>query len=612
MDSLSFRIPEQHTPTKDSIDTRPQAVQRWVDELPMGDIGEAARRLYLMLQQTNSLKLEPAVRAELLQAVTPVLETVLDSLVRHYTGLTFPLPQKSVRIAQFANRLLSEAVIAHQAVLNAREGSSWLFRMTHHSLWVVSIHRMIVYLNRILSNYRIIHRPYPSGVWLALHQLHLQAQQHGRSEEKVERPGKNLSRTTVAQEYKRAVLLSLLEPQLFRRSQMEEVHATMDRWLDDAKLVPSSKCHGKMVAYCIRADQDAPYTVLREQCDKECDKEKMGFLLEMDVVIQTIDKALTRMGGEPTIALRGAQAAISRETLLTLRQCWQVPLGVRQERHNSDRPVQAAIGMSANYALMHRDLRTQGASGISDQVMSEQLYPLFEKPRPATEGIRSESKPEVWDAIFFGTELGHNAWAMDAEEKNYQFLAAREINYTETGHCLTFKREDIESLQVGELVGFRAHEEELVQLCMVRWLQDNGPEVSVGLMRLAAEVEPVLVIHHQAQGESVNRTAFGCLMGIGEDHRPQLFLPYLPGSGTRSLYIAVDGRELPITLHEKVANSPLFEAYHFVAAESLHEPSTGEEIPLFEVNARLHSIAHRDETPQARDKDDFSDLWDSL
>jgi hypothetical protein len=147
---------------------------------------------------------------------------------------------------------------------------------------------------------------------------------------------------------------------------------------------------------------------------------------------------------------------------------------------------------------------------------------------------------------------------------------------------------------------------------MVRWLQDNAPEVSVGLMRLAAEVEPVLVVRHQKQGEEEHKTAFGCLLGIGEDHRPQLFLPYLPGSHDGSLYIAVDGKELIITLQEKVALSPLFEAYHFVAAESLHEPSTGEEIPLEEVNSRLHRIAHSDETSTTRDKGDFSDLWDSL
>jgi len=610
MDSLSFRIPEQHSPTKDSFDIRPQAVQRWVEELPMGDIGEAARRLFAMLQETNRLKFAPALRAELLAMIAPALETVLDNLVRHYTGLSFPLPQKSVRIAQFANRLLSESVIAHQAVLNAREDASWLFRMTHHHLWVQSIHHMIVYLNRILCIYRTIHRHSPAGIWLALHQLYQQARQHGRSGEKVALPGAGPHRSTIEQEYKRALLLSLLEPQLFRRSQMAEVYATMDRWLEEAQLIPAKKCREESAAYCIRADQDAPHTVLSEQCSKECEKAEQGILLNVEALNRTIDKALERMGDEPTTTLRGGKAPISRETLETLQQCWRVPQGMRLERHRSDRPVQVAIGMSANYALMHRQADAVGAHGISDQEMSEALHPLFETPQAEPQPAKAPAKTEVWDAVFFGTELGHNAWAKDSEEKNYQFIAARELDYTETGHCLVFNSKDIESLQVGELIGFRESAAKPLQLCMVRWLQDHGGSISVGLKRLAAEVEPVLVVRHL--GEEERKTAFGCLLGIGEDRRPQLFLPYLPGNHDRSLYIAVDGKELPITLHEKVALSPLFEAYHFVAAESLHEPSTGEAMPLEEVNSRLHRIAHSDDELLKQDKDDFTDLWESI
>jgi hypothetical protein len=470
---------------------------------------------------------------------------------------------------------------------------------------------MVVYLNRILCNYRIIHRPYPAGIWLALHQLYLQARQHGRHRDKVEWPGPERRRSTVEQEYKRALLLSLLEPQLFRRSQMAEVHAAMPRWLEEAVLAPAKQRCAGLAAYCIRADQDAPYTVLTEQCCEQCERAELGALLEVEALSATLDKALEQMGDGASTRLRGSTGTISRETLETLRQCWRVPQATRQERHRSDREVEAAIGMSAIYALLLRQAMKEGAHGISDQQMSSTLRPLFDESGTAAKREAASERDAVWDAIFFGTELGQNAWAMDAEEKNYQFIAARELNYTETGHCLAFDRGEIESLQVGELVGFRENDSRPLQLYMVRWLQDSGSTVTVGLMRLAPEVEPVLVLLQQGSGEE-RRTAFGCLLGIGEDGLPQLFIPYLPGGKTRELYLAVDGRELPVTLHQRVALSPLFEAYHFIAAESLHEPSTGEAIPLREVNSRLHRIAHSDEEPPHHTKDDFSDLWDSL
>lgn len=612
MDSLSFRIPEQHSPGKESIDVRPQAMQRWVNELPMGDTGEAARRLFLKLQQQNRLKLSPDLRAELLEIISPAFESVLNTIAHHYSGLSFPLPQKSVRIAKFATRLLAERVIAHHAVLNGREGSSWLFRKTHHQLWVESIHHMIVFLNRVLGNYRIIHRPPPAGVWQALHQLYLQAKQHGRTEEKVIMAGLGQPRTTIEQEYKRALLESLLEPQLFRRSQQLEVELTMPRWIEEVKLIPATHCHGELSGYCIRADQDAPHTVMKEQCSRECETAELGTLLDMSGVNKTINKTLARMGDESNTTLRGIEGRISRDTLEILQQCWRITPQGRPERQKSNRTVQAAIGMSANYMLMHRDASLVGSHGISDQEMSEALRPLFEDRSARSPQVTFSGATDVWDAVFFGTELGYNAWAKDAEEKNYQFITARELDYTETGHCLAFDSKDIESLQVGELLGFRESEGKPLQLCMVRWLQDNGETLCVGLQRIAAEVEPVLVVARQMLGSEEHKMAFGCLMGIGEDHRPLLFIPYLPGDEKRTLHIAVDGKELPITLYERVILSPLFKAYHFVAAEALKQPSTGDEIPLPEVNSRLHHIAHADVEPVMRERDDFSDVWDML
>jgi hypothetical protein len=608
MDSLSFRIPEQHTPTKDSFDIRPQALERWVTELPMGDTGEAAQRLYTMLQETNQLKFAAPLRAELLEMVVPAIDSVHSTLLHHYTGLSFPLPQKRIRIAQFSNRLLTEVVVAYQSVLNARENASWLFRMSHHHLWVRSIHRIMVYLNRIIVNYRTIHRPHPAGVWLALHQLYQRAQRDGRTSEKVAAPGETDGHSTIEYEYKKALLLSLLEPQLFRRNQMSEVYETMRFWLKKARLGFAKKRCKSVPAYCIHTDQDTPYTILAEQCDKVCDESELRLLLDMGDLNKSIDKTLARMGDQCCITLPGSKATISRETLQTLNQCWRPPKNERCERLKSDKTVQAAIGMSAVHILLRKEVGIEEADEANDPQVDEMHYLSLEKtkpiPGPAT------IKAEVWDEIFYGTELKHNAWAKDAEEKNYRFVAARQLNYTETGRCLAFEGKDVESLQVGELIGFRESEESDLQLCMVRWLQDNAGSIHTGLMRLAAKVEPMEVLQHR--GEQKRKTGFGCLIGIGEDQCPLIFLPYLPGNQEKSLHISVDNKELLLNLHDKVALSPLFEAYHFTVVTPLEDVSTEEAMPLGELNNRLRRIAHHGDEPSDKTEDCFSDVWRSL
>ncbi|MCW8840493.1 MAG: hypothetical protein OQL05_04725 [Gammaproteobacteria bacterium] len=568
-------------------------MRRWVAELPLGDTGEAARRLFTMLRETNRLSFPPAARAEMLQLITPAFDGVYAALARHYNGLTFPLPQKSVRTAELANHLLAEMVIAWKSVLTMSEQASWLFRLSHRLLWVLAVHHMIVYLGDILSNYRTIHRHAPAGVWNTLHQLYQQARQRGRVMKKVLRNDEMGQRSSIEQEYKRTLLLSLLEPQLFRRDQLGQVCATMDRWLDEAQLLPASACREDLVAYCIHDDLDAPHTLQTGQCDKLCDKSGSVLLLELGGVNRAIETTLARMGDESAIRLPGSDMPVSREALETLLQCWRVPQGEREARHASGKTVLAAVGMSANYSLLHRQDEEERAQGISDQEPTEE-------------------KSDAWESVFLDSEAGYRNWAKKRGEKDYHYLTAREANYTATGRCLVFDSREVESLQVSELIGLRESQGEPLQLYIVRWLQDNDETISVGLMRLAVEAEAVLVVLHQAEGRRERKLSFGCLLGIGDDHRVQLVVPYLPGFHDRSLYLLVDGKELPVTLGDKVFISPLFESWHVAVDELLLEPSSGEKIPLAEVNSRLRRMAHSDEEIKNLDRNDFSDLWESL
>jgi hypothetical protein len=255
-----------------------------------------------------------------------------------------------------------------------------------------------------------------------------------------------------------------------------------------------------------------------------------------------------------------------------------------------------------------REQRKELHDGITDQSMTDQLEPLEVKPtikRPKKIFV-PKAPADIWDSIFYAADLQQNSWAMDGDEKPYRFVQARELNYNEAGACLEFRSDELDALDVGELIGYCEQEGSALQLSMVRWLEERDDTVLAGLMRLASEIEPLLVLMELEKRD----TPLSCLLGIGEDGRPQLFVPHLHAIHERPLKIVVDGREIPITLHDKVGLSPLFEAWHFSASEALQVASLDEEMDLEQTNRLLHAIAHSDEEPL--EKGDFSDLWDSL
>ena len=610
MDALSFRIPEQQPPNQDSFDTRAASVQLWVEELPMGHIGETAKRLYAMLREVNGLDIPLASRFELLEGVSEPLHAVLESLERHYSGMPFPLPKKSVRVAQFATGILHEVVIAYQAVLNSEENASWFYRMTHSRVWLESVHRLVYYLNRILCNYRHIHRTAPGGVWLAIHRLYWTARDNKREQEKVKPPLSPLS-TTIEGEYKQALLLSMTDPQLFNREQMAQLLANMPLWQQRCELVEADMRPEGMVGYCIRREADAPHTQLTEECCKGCDGDKQaGLLLDLSALELTMGGLLEQLGEDEQFQPEGG-STISRETLEMLRSCWRTFDSERHQRISSHATVEVAIGMSSIFQLL-QDKTEATAHGISDQQMSDDLQELTltlqsDSEEKALDNVGTamgeRAEEDVWSNIFNATEITQKSWTRELDDREYHFIQAQQRDYTESGYCLEFNKAQMEPFQVGELIGVRQADEKLLHLCMVRWLSDEESTISTGVMRLADSMEPALVVAHQER----RRVALYCLLGIGADRKPQLFLPHLPGIHSRRLFLIVDGKEVPLTLHDRVVVSPLFDAFHFHAVSV----AADEEMSLEQMNRQLHELA-QPERPQKQESDDFSDLWNSL
>lgn len=608
MESISFQLPTQHSPGEDDFDTRPTAVADWVAQLPMGNIGEAARQVYMAIKQSNSLSIPPGDRLAMLEHLAEPLAIILAALRRHYADSHFPLPVRSQRTAEFSRELLRQVVMGYQAVLDGEEQRSWLFRLGHHRMWRLSVHRLLHYLGELLCSVRMVHRPYPAGVWLAVHKLYREVLQHGRSLERIALPWKGGVSESLEDAYKSLLLLTLLEPHLFTRVQLESVTALMPLWLKHVQLLPPEQLGAETGGYCIRLDHDTPYTVSSELCSGGATDSSQTLHLDLAQLEQLILTVLSREG--ESLSLPGASQRLSRETLETLSQCWRVPRSERDERYRSDRPLQVALGLSAIFNLLRGQEAAQQA-GITDQQMGDDLEPLLPSDSGSKRKPLRKEQGAVWDVIFAGTDVIPNAWAVDHEEREYRFISAHELDYNARGHCLEFRREDVALLDVGELVAI-TDEEGKLQLSSVRWLQDREDVILVGLMRLATELEPVLVVVEKTES-SQQETALGCLLAIGDDGRPQLFMPHLPSQREHDFRLVVERKKIPLILQERVALSPLFQACHFLVADRDGQTLLAEADSMELLNRTLMDIVHNQAVPDhPRAADDFSDLWSGL
>jgi hypothetical protein len=94
---IELHLAERSKPGKESFNYRSSFTEHWVSELPVGNIGETAKRLFNALQEVNRLDISWKDRLNFLELLREPISYVQNSLVRHYTGMSFPLHQNPAR-----------------------------------------------------------------------------------------------------------------------------------------------------------------------------------------------------------------------------------------------------------------------------------------------------------------------------------------------------------------------------------------------------------------------------------------------------------------------------------------------------------------------------------
>ncbi len=600
MDSLNLRVPEQGPPGKGAFDCSKQAVEQWCAGLPLGNMGESARMLYGVLYETNRLTLSVEQRKHLLDSIATPLHSVVESFLYKLSNQPLPLPGKALEISQFLQQLLSEAIIAYQAILDSHEQGSWLFRMAHHKLWPQSMHRMLHYMGQLLQTQRLTHQPYASGLWLAIHKLYQEARKNELHEKNLVQPWPSEFHQSIEQAYLQAQLSALVDPALLTSEQQALVREQLPAWSLKAQLLEPTQWGTTHHAYWIRLDADSPHTTPAAHSAPEALGDSPALLLELSALQQAIQEKLAATTDE-------TPGKLTQQTLTILAQAWQVPTDERKTRQPGHHQHRAALGISALFSLLRRE-NMGNRDGISDQHYGDELKALVPlKPKKKTG--RARSNETVWDSLFFPTELTSNSWSADEAQSEYHYISATEGDASSSGFRLLFNSSDVDSLSTGELIGLRSQPGATMQLGEIRWVEQQQDKLNTGVMLLSNEIEPVLCIMHDGE----HNTPLAGLLGIGLDGHPQLYLPNLPGLSARQLTLVVDGYEVPIELRRCQAVSSLFISHHFALHPSIAEEGNLEEgTDLEALNLRLHQLTHHDSPRPQRKPAQFDELWDKL
>lgn len=561
----------------DLFDTRPASVDKWLAALPLASVGETARQLYSALRNVNLQDDVPAKNYfHFLESISQPLSLILPELHKHYAGKPLPLTPKRRKIANLYSQLLLQAIEGYQRVISS---SVELVLFGWKKVVTTAVHRILFYQSLMLCNYRLLYLPFPRGAWQQLYWLYQLIDKYELLDSKVVSISKQGVKTTLENEYKKLLLISLLSPNLFRISELHAVLDTMDRWPSYTTLShlrPDNATH----VYAFLCDTDMPPGLIAGSNSPSAKNLQMHYF-DISPLIAYINAQLTHAGEKTATQPFWHEAASDQRTLLLLLNTWGRPPIRDGERRPMSGQAELAIGMSAIHYLIAEGRNTIQPAATTVKTNSTKSSSLFSfdmlnsasssgTPDAATFHTGRDSVHDVWETAFFEPEAPPPSWTESISLKAYSYLEVGVLNVSKGGFCIGIPQESLQNIQTGELIALRGKNGQW-QLGEIRWMvcPINGP-IRAGVKRLSNRVSQAHL--HLDVGQTQTQPIRAL---VGEQEQGlTLFMPSLPTNlEGRHLSLEYNGQQHRFVFDATLDGSMQGNAYH-IHLQNNHAPAS--------------------------------------
>lgn len=469
-------LPTRKPPAANSLVINPRALKQWIDVLPLANVSVAARMLFQVLHELNSVTLEPMARLNALENLRMPVMQLTDAVDNQVIGAGFPLPPAKAQLSTVARDFHRQMSLGYRLVIQDLCGAEGKIPFLRGKTVILSVVRAISHLGaELVAGYFLYASP-PQGLWLTLNALFGYAQEAGLVEKAVEDPLYENTGLSARLAYAQIVLLAVSNPYRLNQKEIDEARAVTRIWSAQVHL-RSDAARGR--AYAIPLEEDRGPGYLPEE-RLQAQHRVVAFdtsALESDLQRQ-VDLART-VGGHLTFAAKGYPSVpASAELVSRMMASWQPAAERNFERLPAGYQLDTLLGIHAVHFHLAGGVEFESylrrVCGTSIHASERQA------PRLAT--MQENLKPQIHSANVLDQSLG--------------------------GYRLLWEKERAARARVGELIAISAplqgdetpYERDWM-VGVIRWLRIS-PEgaVDAGISLLSRHARPGVIRALDAQG----------------------------------------------------------------------------------------------------------------
>jgi hypothetical protein len=607
---IGLDVPNKTKPDKTALNIRPRKLAEWIEALPRANLGETAKQIFTVLQQTNQLTYSYQDRIRFLETLREPLEYVTSSMKKHFIGVGLPLPEKNQKIAAITKELYSCMATGYKIALEDTLANNMII-IDKTSLTMLT-HRSFTYVGKsFLTSYQS-YTSFSDKYWSELHKLYHFAEQRKILKSKVrDEQHTHVEKTSIATEYARILLLSLTSPYHLRQGECGKVYSALERWLNQPIIRPLNKDDKDAGIFIDNlAKARAPCALSLALARGNIDVNALRVIDTHDLAEQ-VEKELKNskdVGASTITDIDVAHLDLSHDLLQRLLIAW----GIASKRHfprtEKNEEVKITIGLSAAHQFITQKAQTHNNTAQYTNKYNERAHFESTEIKIDLKGPGTNVE-DVWGLIY-PTDLSSNLEPLveqelslqssnaaslktpESEAKQYQTDNWLIVNESAKGMMINNNAEFKNKAQVGELVSIRRKTDgrsNRWSIGVIRWLKFNvDKSMQMGIETLnpngaAIGIRPTSVPNSPLQRalmlpELVNLKLPACLITSPSTWREG-----------HKINITMLGKEFPATLTKSLQSTGLFSQFQF------------------EISPQNSTIEQPDKT-----ENDFNQIWSSI
>jgi len=426
---------------------------KWLQTVPLINVGPAHVRLLGQLEELNTYKLAPAERLKILELMRDPVNFVQKELAKKFSSRPAPLAPPEREILKNVQTLWDALSAGYQHCMQAivdRSGNLSVALVCQRVLWCTG--------EKMVTCYQA-YQDVGEQEWKVLHRVYALVEERGKTKEEVAHPVHKGKETNCTETYAQVLLLDLANPGKLTPRQIELISQWLERWTRKVSIGRESADTGDAAPLMVDLSgaSGASHRPLEGDSARVLDiGELRGDLRKR--------AALLRRGETPAELGLGEDvtAALADSMLVMLYRRWCEDMQSRAHpRHGASGTTQTCLGMQAIHYFVSG--RTFAAPVGSRQMSTKEHMEIATLGRLAT---RRDDDP--------------------ATTPNFP-LETWQIR-DESASGLRLERVDPRAstrLVLGQLLGIRLADAKAFLLCTIKWLSVSTDfELRIGVQIL--------------------------------------------------------------------------------------------------------------------------------